>query len=162
MVGDKGSVCPLPNGKVSGVGIVLPSHFAVPIGTAVWLATLVRCLSASSLRTASFLCWLPLSDASGILFATVLRHFLCKLFQSDAAGIISFLLTAFVRCRWHPLCKRPIIIFFANCPYPMPLASFGWLPLSKIFNLSSLKNSSIHSSDWKKDCIFADSSTHYT
>ena len=33
---------------------------------------------------------------TGILFATVLRHFLCKLFQSDAAGIISFLLTAIV------------------------------------------------------------------
>ena len=43
------------------------SHFAVPKGTAVWLATIVRCL-------------------------------------------------------WHPLCKRPNGIIFANYPYLLPLA----------------------------------------
>ena len=49
-------------------GNLRTSHFAVPKGTAVWLAT-------------------------------------------------------FVRCRWHPHCKRPIGIFFANCLCLLPLAS---------------------------------------
>jgi len=31
----------LTYGKVSGVGVALTSHFAVPIGTAVWLPTIV-------------------------------------------------------------------------------------------------------------------------
>ena len=53
MVGDMSSPCPLPNGKVSGLDVVLPSHllsladansdlwFAAPMGAAVWLATIV-------------------------------------------------------------------------------------------------------------------------
>ena len=53
MVGDMSSPCPLPNGKVSGLDVVLPSHllsladansalwFAAPMGAAVWLATFV-------------------------------------------------------------------------------------------------------------------------
>ncbi len=40
-VGDMGCVCPLPKGKVSGVGVGLTSHFAAPMGAAVWLATIV-------------------------------------------------------------------------------------------------------------------------
>ena len=40
-VGDIVSPCPLPKGKVPCVGIALTSHFAVPKGTAVWLATFV-------------------------------------------------------------------------------------------------------------------------
>ena len=40
-VGDMCCVCPLPKGKVPCVGIALTSHFAVPKGTAVWLATIV-------------------------------------------------------------------------------------------------------------------------
>jgi len=40
-VGDIISPCPLPKGKVPCVGIALTSHFAVPKGTAVWLATIV-------------------------------------------------------------------------------------------------------------------------
>ena len=42
-VGDMCCVCPLPSGKVPGVGIVLPSHFEKPKGFSVWLATFVRC-----------------------------------------------------------------------------------------------------------------------
>ena len=41
MVGDMCCSCPLPKGKVSGVGVTRTSHFAVPKGTAVWLATFV-------------------------------------------------------------------------------------------------------------------------
>ena len=33
------SSCPLPTAGHSACGILYPSHFAVPIGTAVWLAT---------------------------------------------------------------------------------------------------------------------------
>ena len=40
-VGDIVSPCPLPKGKVPCVGIALTSHFEVPKGTAVWLATFV-------------------------------------------------------------------------------------------------------------------------
>ena len=52
-VGDIVSPCPLPKGKVPCVGVALTSHllslagansdrwFAVPKGTAVWLATIV-------------------------------------------------------------------------------------------------------------------------
>ena len=40
-VGDIVSPCPLPKGKAPCVGIALTSHFAVPKGTAVWLATFV-------------------------------------------------------------------------------------------------------------------------
>ena len=49
-------VCPLPSGKVFDMCCShLTSHFAVPKGTAVWLATIVWCLTASSLLTASYL-----------------------------------------------------------------------------------------------------------
>ena len=41
MVGDMSSPCPLPSGKVPDVWSIFTSHFAVPIGTAVWLATFV-------------------------------------------------------------------------------------------------------------------------
>ena len=41
MVGDMGCVCPLPKGKVPCVGVAFTSHYAVPKGTAVWLATIV-------------------------------------------------------------------------------------------------------------------------
>ena len=40
-VGDMSGSCPLPKGKVPGVWCRFPSHFAVPKGTAVWLATIV-------------------------------------------------------------------------------------------------------------------------
>ena len=40
-VGDIVSPCPLPKGKAPCVGIALTSPFAVPKGTAVWLATFV-------------------------------------------------------------------------------------------------------------------------
>jgi len=40
-VGNMSSPCPLPSGKVPGVGIVLPSHFEKPKGFSVWLATFV-------------------------------------------------------------------------------------------------------------------------
>ena len=33
-------------------------------------------------------------------------------------------LATFVRCLWHPHCKRPNGILFANYPYLLPLASF--------------------------------------
>ena len=39
-VGDKSGSCPLPKGKVPGV-VSLTSHFAAPMGAAVWLATFV-------------------------------------------------------------------------------------------------------------------------
>ena len=41
MVGDMVSTCPLHISKVLCVGVALTSHFAVPKGTAVWLATIV-------------------------------------------------------------------------------------------------------------------------
>ena len=53
MVGDMGCVCPLPTARIRVCGVALTSHllsladansdrwFAVPIGTAVWLATIV-------------------------------------------------------------------------------------------------------------------------
>ena len=41
MVGDMVSTCPLHISKVLCVGVALTSHFAVPKGTAVGLATLV-------------------------------------------------------------------------------------------------------------------------
>ena len=102
-VGDKDSVCPLPTGKVLDVWYRSPSHFETPKGVSIWLATFVRCLwhplckqpnyifslvtapcllpLASSLLTAQRhpLCQLPLSDASGILFANDLTaSFPCK------------------------------------------------------------------------------------
>ena len=81
MVGDMVSTCPLHISKVLCVGVALTSHFAVPKGVSVWLATLVRCL-------------------------------------------------------WHPLCKRPNGIFFANCLCLLPLASSLqtalWHPLCKL------------------------------
>ena len=40
-VGDMVSTCPLHISKVLCVGVALTSHFAVPKGTAVWLATIV-------------------------------------------------------------------------------------------------------------------------
>ena len=40
-VGDMSGSCPLPKGKVPGVGCRFPSHFAAPMGAAVWLATIV-------------------------------------------------------------------------------------------------------------------------
>ena len=55
-VGDISSPCPLPNSKVPGVGIALSSYFAVPKGTAVWLATIVRCLWHHSLSDIANAC----------------------------------------------------------------------------------------------------------
>ena len=63
--------------------VALTSHFAVPIGTAVWLATLVCCLSASSLYTAQL--------------HSLLANRPCLLLPA------SFLLTITIRCLWHPL-----------------------------------------------------------
>ena len=40
-VGDIVCLCPLHISKVLCVGVALTSHFAVPKGTAVWLATFV-------------------------------------------------------------------------------------------------------------------------
>ena len=47
-VGDMVNSCPLHSSKVVFVWCRFTSHFAVPIGTAVWLANFVRCLTASS------------------------------------------------------------------------------------------------------------------
>ena len=64
-VGDMCCVCPLPSGKVFDMCCShLTSHFAVPKGTAVWLATFVRCLTASVLVIG-----FPLSDAAGIILS---------------------------------------------------------------------------------------------
>ena len=52
--------------------------------------------------------WLPLSDAAGILIAN--------------GPLASSLLTVFVYFLWHPHCKRPSGILFANYLYLQPLA----------------------------------------
>jgi len=41
MVGDIVSTCPLHNSKAVFVWCRFPSHFAAPMGVAVWLATIV-------------------------------------------------------------------------------------------------------------------------
>ena len=41
MVGDMGCVCPLPTARIRVCGVALTSHFAAPMGAAVWLATIV-------------------------------------------------------------------------------------------------------------------------
>ena len=41
MVGDMSSPCPLPTARFRVCGVALTSHFAAPIGAAVWLATIV-------------------------------------------------------------------------------------------------------------------------
>ena len=46
-------------------GIPLPSHFAIPIGIAVWLATLIQCLTAFP-NEAWLHSWLPYLMPNGI------------------------------------------------------------------------------------------------
>ena len=115
---------------------MVASHTAVPLGTAKWLVraththkTLLICkgqvLTMSPTQGQAYIIgatfapaisrclkarlygWLPLSDASGILFAN--------------GPTASSLLTVFVCFLWHPHCKRPNGIFFANYPYLLPL-----------------------------------------
>jgi len=90
-------------GKGQGLLMSPTQGQAVIIG-ATFAPAISRCLKARLYG------WLPLSDASGILIAN--------------GPTASSLLTVFVCFLWHPLCKRPSGIFFANCPYLLPLASF--------------------------------------
>ena len=97
-VGDMCCSCPLPTARFRVCGVALTSHFAVPKGTAVWLATFVRCL------------WHPFL-ANRPLYAAQ-RHPLCK-----RPNCIFSLVTA--------PCMLPNDILFTDWPYPMPLASFS-------------------------------------
>ena len=67
MVGDMSSPCPLPNGKVSGLDVVLPSHLLS-------LASRTVTVGSQSPRGQLY-GWLPLSNAYGISsVATQYKH----------------------------------------------------------------------------------------
>jgi hypothetical protein len=78
-----------------------PTQGQADIKGATFAPAISRCLKARLYG------WLPLSDASGILIAN--------------GPTASSLLTVFVCFLWHPHCKRPSGILFANYPYLLPL-----------------------------------------
>ena len=108
---------------------MVASHTAVPLGTAKWLE-----------RAAPPFYTLPLGKGQEQHMSPTIKAGLYYWGQSHTSHLLSLAgansdrwfavpkgtavwLATLVRCLWHPHCKRPNGIFFANCLCLLPLAS---------------------------------------